>query len=474
MNRLRLSSLFTGLLVFSLLVCSPWRQSVQAAPPAQEDNPPDSVIYIVQAGDTLFSIAQQFGITVDILAAANGIQDPALITIGQRLIIPPPPEPARISTIHTVQPGETLHTLELSYNLPLLEIAKTNQIIRADRVYVGQTLTFFGQKEPSSLLRGQSYSVQAGDSLVELAAQFNISPWMLSSANRLKSPYVRPPHAQMWIPGEEGRFLDFAKPFAGLSMHPLPAAQGLTLSMQISLTAPISLTGTWLNLPITFYAGDKGSVALMGIPTLTEPGIYTMIITAANEAGQVTHFVQNVPVVSGDFAFEEITVSDDIAAAMTAEAVQNETDLLTQVFSTRTPTAMWDGYFALPASGDVTSVFGTHRSYNIPNASAYHTGTDFGTLEGAALYAPAAGIVVFSQPLLVRGNVIIIDHGWGVMTGYWHLLESLVNKDDYVAQGQHIAYTGNTGLSTGPHLHWEMQVNNIPVSGLQWVWELFP
>lgn len=474
MNRLRLSFLITGLLVLSLWVLSPWGQSAHAAPPAQEDNPPETTIYIVQSGDTLFGIAQRFGITVEILAAANDIQDPALISVGQRLIIPPAPETAPISTAHVLEPGETLHSLGLSYNLPLLEIAKTNKILRADRIYVGQTLNIVGRTEPVSLLLGQTHTLQPGDSLIDLAAQFQIAPWTLSSANQLKSPYARPTQARIWIPGAGERFFDFAQPLAGISMHPLPAVQGLTLALHISLTAPISLTGTWLDYPMSFFPSDNAAVALVGVSALTEPGIYTMIITMSHEAEQDTLFIQNIPVLSGDYVFEEITVSDDIAAAMTPESVKNETDLLAEFFSTRTPDPLWDGYFSLPASGDVTSAFGTRRSYNIPNASAYHTGTDLGTAEGTAVYAPAAGIVVFSQPLLVRGNVVIIDHGWGVMTGYWHLLESLVSEGEQVAQGQHIAHTGNTGLSTGPHLHWEMQVNSIPVSALQWVREIFP
>ena len=81
---------------------------------------------------------------------------------------------------------------------------------------------------------------------------------------------------------------------------------------------------------------------------------------------------------------------------------------------------------------------------------------------------------MFSESLVVRGNVIILDHGWGVMTGYWHLSASYVNVGDTVSQGQHIGDIGNTGLSTGPHLHWEMRIGGQPVDGLQWIRERFP
>jgi murein DD-endopeptidase MepM/ murein hydrolase activator NlpD len=90
------------------------------------------------------------------------------------------------------------------------------------------------------------------------------------------------------------------------------------------------------------------------------------------------------------------------------------------------------------------------------------------------VYAPADGTVVFTGTLAVRGNAIVLDHGWGVMTGYWHLSAIHVTTGDVVAQGQHIGDIGNSGLSTGPHLHWEMRVNGVPTSGLQWVREEFP
>jgi murein DD-endopeptidase MepM/ murein hydrolase activator NlpD len=75
---------------------------------------------------------------------------------------------------------------------------------------------------------------------------------------------------------------------------------------------------------------------------------------------------------------------------------------------------------------------------------------------------------------VVRGNAILIDHGWGVVTGYWHLSRIDVTVGQRVTQGQPIGAIGNTGLSTGPHLHWEMWVNGTAVSALQWLRDFAP
>jgi murein DD-endopeptidase MepM/ murein hydrolase activator NlpD len=83
--------------------------------------------------------------------------------------------------------------------------------------------------------------------------------------------------------------------------------------------------------------------------------------------------------------------------------------------------------------------------------------------------APSGGVVVLAESLVVRGNAILIDHGWGVVTGYWHLSEVGVAVGQHVAQGERIGAVGNTGLSTGAHLHWEMWVNGVAVNALSWL-----
>jgi murein DD-endopeptidase MepM/ murein hydrolase activator NlpD len=90
------------------------------------------------------------------------------------------------------------------------------------------------------------------------------------------------------------------------------------------------------------------------------------------------------------------------------------------------------------------------------------------------VYAPADGIVALAEPLTVRGNAIFIDHGWGVYSGLYHLSKIEVKVGQFVKQGQIIARVGNTGLSTGPHLHWDVRVRGLNVDPLQWTRRIFP
>jgi murein DD-endopeptidase MepM/ murein hydrolase activator NlpD len=119
--------------------------------------------------------------------------------------------------------------------------------------------------------------------------------------------------------------------------------------------------------------------------------------------------------------------------------------------------------------GDITAYFGEQRSFNDGPVQGHHGGTDFGRPAGAPVLATNDGVVVVARELVVRGNMVIVDHGGGVFSGYAHLSALNVSEGEAVAQGQVVGAVGSTGLSTGPHLHWEMAVAGVLVDGLRWL-----
>jgi murein DD-endopeptidase MepM/ murein hydrolase activator NlpD len=115
-----------------------------------------------------------------------------------------------------------------------------------------------------------------------------------------------------------------------------------------------------------------------------------------------------------------------------------------------------------PAHGWVTSGFGT-RVDPFTGERSMHEGLDIASQEGTKVHAPADGSVVYAGLHGGYGNVVVIDHGFGVNTRYGHLSEIYVKVGQKVHRGQIIGAIGNTGRSTGPHLHYEVRVNGIPV-----------
>lgn len=128
----------------------------------------------------------------------------------------------------------------------------------------------------------------------------------------------------------------------------------------------------------------------------------------------------------------------------------------------------WRGGFIYPVRGQLTSRFGmrTHPIYGIRKM---HTGIDLSAPAGTRIKAAAGGVVVFAGWWGGYGKVVIIDHGGGISTLYAHCSAIYVSNGQKVAQGEVIAEVGSTGLSTGPHLHFEVRKNGKPVDPLSYL-----
>ena len=157
------------------------------------------------------------------------------------------------------------------------------------------------------------------------------------------------------------------------------------------------------------------------------------------------------------------------------DLVQAEQARMNQVLSAVSPRPLWEGLFGLPlANMRITSPFGGRRSYNEGLVSGFHAGLDLGGASGTPIYAPAAGRVALAEKLTVRGNAVVIDHGLGVFTGYWHQSQLVVQAGQVVQRGDIVGYVGDTGLVSGPHLHWETRVGGIAVDPMQWTQMAIP
>jgi murein DD-endopeptidase MepM/ murein hydrolase activator NlpD len=123
-----------------------------------------------------------------------------------------------------------------------------------------------------------------------------------------------------------------------------------------------------------------------------------------------------------------------------------------------------------PTRGWVTSDFGT-RIDPYTAERKMHQGMDIATPHGQTVYTPSDGTVVFLGSEGGYGKVLVIDHGYGVKTRYGHLSEITVHLGDRVKRGDKVAQVGNTGRSTGPHLHYEVRVNGIPENPRKFILE---
>ncbi|HXF94645.1 MAG TPA: peptidoglycan DD-metalloendopeptidase family protein [Gemmatimonadales bacterium] len=123
----------------------------------------------------------------------------------------------------------------------------------------------------------------------------------------------------------------------------------------------------------------------------------------------------------------------------------------------------------MPTKGWLTSAFARERVHPILHLARPHEGIDVTAPMGAEIEAPAAGVVTEVRWVEGYGNMLTIDHGYGIVTRYAHCSKILVGRGTRVKRGQVVALVGSTGLSTGPHLHYEVWVNGKPVNPLRYV-----
>ncbi len=438
-----------------------------------------TTIHVVQRNENLFRIAMRYGTTVEAIAAANGITDPRYISVGQRLLIPNASEntPGTLVT-YRVQPGDTLDTIALRHQTTAENIASANHVTNPHQLFIGQELTIgHGASEGEDPTIQAIHRVQPGENVLRVALRYHI-PWItLAQANGQAAILPLFAGQRLRIPGhsDDARLLDLPEPLTSFTLTPSPAIQGKTLSLHLTTRGPASLTGTFIGYPVQFVTHDSNQHnALFGIHAFTDAGIYPLELTITGPEGQRTTLLFKVRIDEGGYGTETISLDTQQQDLLNPQVTEPEWELIARTMSTFTAQRYFDGLMGLPSTGAITSRFGTRRAYNGGALSTFHSGTDFGGAPGSSIVAPAAGVVILAESLPVRGNATVIDHGWGVTTGYWHQAEILVNVGDVVTPGQVIGTVGSTGRSTGPHLHWEMWVSGVQVDPMQWVQQPFP
>jgi murein DD-endopeptidase MepM/ murein hydrolase activator NlpD len=123
----------------------------------------------------------------------------------------------------------------------------------------------------------------------------------------------------------------------------------------------------------------------------------------------------------------------------------------------------------MPTQGWLSSAFSAMREHPILHLARPHEGIDVSAPMGSPIEAPAAGVISDAGWETGYGNTVTINHGFGIVTKFAHASKILVKVGQRVSRGQRIALVGNSGLATGPHLHYEVHVNGRPVDPLKYV-----
>jgi hypothetical protein len=228
----------------------------------------------------------------------------------------------------------------------------------------------------------------------------------------------------------------------------------------------VGASANWFDDVIEFFPiEDDGFYGLISVSIEQASRDYDLSIFAVLEDDSRVEIPATVPVGLGGFIRQTIEIPTERAYLVDSEVERTEFARLDAIFRNITPEVLWDSGeidFEYPVNSAITSPFGAVRVLN-GTLETRHTGWDLRAATGTPVMSMASGKVAFAGTMDVRGNVVIVDHGYGVFSTYCHFSVINVVRGQTITKGQILGMSGNTGRSNGPHLHWEVNING------QWI-----
>ena len=441
---------------------------------AQDQKP--QPVYIVQEGDTLNIIAAKFNVSPEEIIQINNFQNPDILSLGQQIRIPGFDGIGGILTTKSVALGENLDSVSIKNSIPLDILLRLNKTTSPDELFMGSPLIF--PADDTRKTYNSSLYIDQNTTPLESSASTGINQYSYLFSTQGDSVWNNAPGKTIFFSlSGEGKLANPISPtINSIMVSPLPIVQGNTIEITINTKEPVQLSGQLNGHVLNFFSSATNEyIALQGIYALANPGVTDFSLTGKFADGSDFSFSQSVLVSPGVFGKDPPLSVDP--ETIDPKNTKPEEQLLLSKVKDATPIKMWNGIFRLPVDEPycIKSYYGNRRSYNGGTLTSFHTGLDFGVCANFNILSPADGIVVYEGEQTVRGNMTIIDHGWGVYSGFYHQKEIFVKVGDKVSAGQIIGAIGDTGRVTGPHLHYEIWVNGVQVEPITWLFDrVFP
>lgn len=246
--------------------------------------------------------------------------------------------------------------------------------------------------------------------------------------------------------------------------------QGELVEVKMRGEGLAAVEGQLGNEKLYFYPNGRATFsAIVGADVEAKPGSSKLFLKLTSSTGSERYGEVAFKIKAKAFRTESFKVPStfDHRSPETIEAIRREQEVFARVFAAPTAERMWNGSFVRPVPHEASaSSFGFRRIINgIPRAP--HTGTDLSAPIGTEVLATNHGRVVLAGNFFFAGGSVVLDHGGGLFTMYFHLSEFKVAEGAMVKKGDIVALSGVTGRVTGPHLHWGARLLNARIDPLQ-------
>ncbi|HAJ31911.1 MAG TPA: hypothetical protein DCK79_00820 [Candidatus Atribacteria bacterium] len=452
-----------------------------------DGNNDEFITYKVTKGDTLWSISKQYNTPLKLILALNNIKDKDTLSIGQIIKIPQDNLSAAGYIIHIVKKGETLWSIAQKYNLSVDLILATNNIVNSELISIGQEMKIPSHKNAvaETNIVNQAvidkknnninnninqpekaepivYTVKAGDNLWNISRKYGVSVEVIIDVNNLRDKDFLSLGQKLEIPAIGGGVSNSNQKQES-TIITYTVVKGDTLwsisrRYDVKMTSIISVNnleeisrlsiGRQLKLPIT-------NMDIAKAEGYSQDAAAEEIIYYVKKGESLWSISRNYNV-----KLESIIAANNITDASKISAGQKLR--IPNVPGARSNICN----FIWPVRGRVTSPYGM-RVLN--GRKEFHSGIDIGGPTGTNIVAAESGRVSYAGYMRGYGNVIILSHDGGYSTVYGHNLVNLVKKGQYVKKGSTIGKVGRTGNATGPHLHFEVRLSGKPVNPLSYL-----
>ncbi|MFN8523135.1 MAG: M23 family metallopeptidase [Chloroflexota bacterium] len=261
---------------------------------------------------------------------------------------------------------------------------------------------------------------------------------------------------------------DNTPPRIAIETRPERFTSGHALFLRIRSDEPATVQARLGDAPLELQPGDGFGWAVLAFPPDATPRSVSLTIGAADRVGNRSEQRSELALTAGAFGADHVEAPPALLPLLGPEVRAAEDQKLAPTYAKISQPRLWDGRFVQPTQGEIITDFGMQRSYNGGPVAGHHAGVDIAAPAGRPVLAANRGRVALIEKVQLRGNVLVIDHGMGIYTTYAHLQSIDVQPGQTVEKGQPVAKVGSTGLSTGPHLHWELWVNGANVDPLDW------